>query len=107
MNQGLRYGPPEEGSPSLNQLEAESFSESSSDADYASPISSFEVPYVEDASFIFENFERISAQFNGMNICYFACEKLCDIHVNASCITNKIGETVFLFFIGKKVTELI
>ncbi|KAL8504622.1 hypothetical protein ACS0TY_015978 [Phlomoides rotata] len=67
--QGLRYGPPEEGSPSFNQLEAEPpFSESSNDADYASSTSGSEIPYAGDASFSFENFDRISAELNELRM---------------------------------------
>ncbi|KAI3447654.1 hypothetical protein Pfo_004319 [Paulownia fortunei] len=67
--QELHYGPPEEGSPSLQYLGAElASSESSKEADHASPVSVLEVPFTEDASSSSESFEKVSVELNELRM---------------------------------------
>ncbi|XP_057801428.1 uncharacterized protein LOC131016737 [Salvia miltiorrhiza] len=59
----------EEGDPSVNHLGAELVSsESSKDADYASPVSVLETSFIEDASSSSENTERVSAEVSELRM---------------------------------------
>ncbi|KAK6126135.1 hypothetical protein DH2020_040113 [Rehmannia glutinosa] len=67
--QELHKRPPEEGSPSLKYLGDESVSsESSKEADRASPVSILEVPFSEDASSSSEGYEKARAELNELRM---------------------------------------
>ncbi|KAK6152440.1 hypothetical protein DH2020_015075 [Rehmannia glutinosa] len=67
--QELHKRPSEEGSPSLQYLGAElASSESSKEADRASPVSILEVPFTEDAQSSSESFEKARAELNELRV---------------------------------------